>query len=207
LLATESSSDPVTALLSRAFAGDRAAENQLARRILMPAIDAAASRYLFGEGKRRFDKEDVVQEVLAHLYEQRWAKLRSFDPAKGTLISYVSSIVKHWLRDHSRRRPPPEPVDDPELLTDSGPGEKAQLGQVMDRMLASLDEEQILLFRWVHLQGLERAEIAERLQISIEAAYKRIQRMETHVRASMVNPDAPPPKQRDDKQRDERRQP
>jgi len=159
LVAIEQLLDPVVALLRRALAGDRAAENRLAQRILMPAIDAAVSRYLFGETRRRFEKEDVAQEVLAHLYENRWEKLRGFDPAKGPLIAYVWAIVRHWIRDHSRRRPPPVPVEDPEaaLLPDSGPENKAKLAQIMDRLMASLDEEQIVLFQWVHSSaGRER---------------------------------------------------
>ena len=47
-----------------------------------------------------------------------------------------------------------------------------------------------MLFQWVHFQNLEREEIASRLQISMEATYKRIQRMEAHVKAALSKPDA-----------------
>lgn len=157
----------------------------------MPAIDAAVSRYLFGSGRQRFDKEDVAQEVLAHLYENQWAKLRHFDATRGSLVAYVWVVVRNWIRDHSRNAPPPEPVENPEegIPPDSGPEGKAQLAQIVDRLMASFDEEQLLLFQWVHFQGIEREEIASRLQISMDAAYKRIQRMEAHVKAALTAPD------------------
>lgn len=157
----------------------------------MPAIDAAVSRYLFGSGRQRFDKEDVAQEVLAHLYENQWEKLRHFDSARGSLTTYVWGVVRNWIRDHSRRELPPVPVENPEdgIQPDSGPEGKAQLAQIMERLMASMDEEQVLLFQWVHFQGLEREEIAKRLQISMDAAYKRIQRMEAHVKAALSAPE------------------
>ena len=158
----------------------------------MPAIDAAVSRHLFGAGRRRFEKEDVAQEVLAHLYENQWEKLRNFDATRGSLIAYVRVVVRNWIRDNSRRMPPPEPVEDPEegIQPDSGPEGKVQLAEIVTRLMASLDEEQVLLFQWVHFQNLEREEIASRLQISMEATYKRIQRMEAHVKAALSKPDA-----------------
>jgi RNA polymerase sigma factor (sigma-70 family) len=194
LFAIEQVPDPVNAVFHRAMAGDRAASNRLAKGILMPAIDAAVSRYLFGTGRQRFEKEDVAQEVLAHLYENQWAKLRNFDATRGTLISFVWVVVRNWIRDHSRNAPPPEPVENPEegIPPDSGPEGKAQLAQIVERLMASLDEEQLLLFQWVHFQGLEREEIAARLDVSMDAAYKRIQRMEAHVKAALSQPDLMP---------------
>ena len=191
LFALEQSQDPVNAVFQRAMAGDRAASNRLTQAVLMPAIDAAVSRYLFGAGRQRFDKEDVAQEVLAHLYENQWEKLRHFDSNRGSLTTYVWGVVRNWIRDHSRREMPPVPVENPEegIQPDSGPEGKAQLAQIMEKLMASLDEEQVLLFQWVHFQGLEREEIAARLEISMEAAYKRIQRMEAHVKAALSAPE------------------
>lgn len=192
MFAIEHSPDPIQAVFQRAMAGDRTASNRLAKGILMPAIDAAVSRYLFGSGRQRFEKEDVAQEVLAHLYENQWEKLRNFDSSRGSLTAFVWVVVRNWIRDHSRKAPPPVPIEDPEenIQPDSGPEGKAQLAQIVEKLMADLDEEQVLLFQWVHFQGLEREEIASRLQISMDAAYKRIQRMESQVKAALSAPEA-----------------
>jgi RNA polymerase sigma factor (sigma-70 family) len=183
------------ALLHAALAGDPQAERQLIRRLLLPILDAAVSKYLFGNAKRHYDKEDIIHEVFMHLYEQGWARLRTYDPKKGTLVNYVRTVAKNWIIDHSRKLPPPEPVDDTDknLAPDSSPESKAQTRQTMERVLEALDEEDLLLFRWVHLEGVEARDIADRLEISIDATYKRIQRLDAKVKAVLSNADDMPP--------------
>ncbi len=187
----EPPTDPVFKLVRDAIEGNRAAEIRLTRQLLLPMLDAAVSKHLFGNAQRRYDKEDVVQEIFEHLYYQRWARLDPYDPAKGTLSNYVWSVAKHWIRDHGRKLPPPEPVEDPEkdLTPDSGPEGKAQDAQALERVLEILNKREILLFRWVYLEGVERHDVAERLQISIGAAYKLIQRMEKKIKANLSNSD------------------
>jgi RNA polymerase sigma-70 factor (ECF subfamily) len=183
--------DAVHALLRRALGGSRGDQEQLTRRVLVPVADAATSKYLFGRARRHFEKEDVVQGVIIHLVEDDWRKLRSFDPAAGSLVSFLMTVVKNWIRDNSRRIPPPEPIEDPEqdLAPSSGPENKAYQRQIWSMVLERLDEHELLLFRWVHVEGLARAEIAERLQISLEAAYKQIQRMEEKVKSTLSRPE------------------
>lgn len=187
----EPASDPVLALVRGALAGDRASEGRLIRELLVPTLDAAVSKYLFGNAKRRYEREDIVQEVLAHLCENRWERLRPYDPEKGALSTYVWAVTRHWIRDHARRRPPPDPVEDPEkdLPPDSGPEGKAYQAQLLRRVFDALDEDKMLLFRWTYLEPLERPELARRLQISMEALYRRIQRLEALVKSILSNPE------------------
>jgi RNA polymerase sigma factor (sigma-70 family) len=186
----------ILALVRATIAGDPAAERQLTRQLLLPILDAAVSKYLFGNAKRHFDKEDIIQEVFLHLYDERWARLRTYDPKKGTLVNYVRMVAKNWILDHGRKLPPPDPVDDTDknLAPDSTPESNAQKTQTMERVMAALDEEELLLFRWVHLEGVEPQDVAARLEISIDATYKRIQRTDAKVKAALSNPSDTPPK-------------
>jgi RNA polymerase sigma factor (sigma-70 family) len=187
----ERPSDPIHALLRSALAGDRAAQEQLTRRVLVPVADAATSKHLFGRARRHFEKEDVLQGVVIHLIDDDWAKLRSFDRTAGSFVNFLMSVVKNWIRDNIRRAPPPEPMADPDrdLAPDSGPEDKAYQRQLWSRVLEVLDEPEILLFRWVHVEGLPRLEISARLQLSIEAVYKQIQRMEEKVKSAVSKPE------------------
>lgn len=183
------------ALVRATLAGDQRAATLLIRRLLLPILDAAISKYLFGNAKRHFDKEDTIQEVFLHLYDNNWARLRPYDPQKGPLANYVRTVAKNWIHDHGRRLPPPDPVDDPDknLAPDSSPESKAQKTQAMERVMTALDEDELLLFRWVHLEDLDVNDISARLEISKEATRKRIQRIDTKVKSALSTMGATPP--------------
>lgn len=172
------------ALLASVFAGDRGAARDLTERILLPVLDAAVSRLLLGPRRERFEKTDVIQEVFQHLYQDNWRWLRSYDATKGSLANYLWAVAKGWLRDHARRLPPPRPIEDmeSEVSPDSGPERKAVLGQMIDRVHDELSTEEVALFQWVYLAGDSRAVVAERLEITQEAAHKRVQRLESKIR-------------------------
>jgi RNA polymerase sigma factor (sigma-70 family) len=183
------SPDDTPALVHATLAGDQRAATLLVRRLLLPILDAAVSKYLSANAKRHFDKEDTIQEVFLHLYADNWARLKPYDPKKGTLANYVRKVAKNWIHDHGRRLPPPEPMDDTDknLAPDSSPESKTQKIQSMERVMAALDDEELLLFRWVHLEDLAVNDIAARLEISVDATYKRIQRTDAKVKAVLSN--------------------
>lgn len=171
-------------ILAGALAGDRRAEHALTERVLLPILDAAVSRRLIGSRGTRFEKTDVIQEVFHHLYQDGWRRLRAFDAGKGSLASYVWGVVSGWLRDHGRRLPPPEPTDELEIerSPESGPEAKAQLGELIARLKQALSDEDLALFQWAYLEGAPHEALAARLGVSLEATYKRVQRMEAKIR-------------------------
>ena len=183
----------LSTLLSQTFAGSASAARTLAETLLLPAIEAAVSKYLFGRARQFFEKDDLVQEVFEHLCKNQWQKLRLYDQDRGTLENFLFEVSRSWIRDNSRRRPPPAPVEDMDEheVPDSGPENALQLSRAMERVLTVLDENELLLFRWVYLEGLGRAEVAGRVQLSLEATYKRIQRMETKVKGTLSNSEKP----------------
>jgi RNA polymerase sigma-70 factor (ECF subfamily) len=188
--------DRIAGLLQRALAGESAAESELTRSVLLPVLGAAVSKHLFGRARRRHDPRDIVQELLLHLYEDRWKRLRKYDPSQR-LSSWVFAVARHWIiANIFRKRAPPEPDDamDEPPAPDSGPEHKASQRELIQRVGEALDEEQILLFQWAHLEGLACPEIAQRLQISLEALYKRLQRMEALVKAVLSNPEGNGPR-------------
>lgn len=177
--------EEVGSVLASALGGDRAAARTLTEHLLLPVLDAAVTRMLIGAWGRRFEKRDVIQEVFQHLYQDDWRRLRSYDPEKGSLASYVWGIASGWLRDHARRRPPPEPIEDveKERSPESGPEGKAALGELIGRLEQALSVEEIALFQWLYMEGASHATAAERLGVSVEAVHKRAQRMDIRIRA------------------------
>ncbi|HMY15009.1 MAG TPA: sigma-70 family RNA polymerase sigma factor [Polyangium sp.] len=192
LLAQPKSENQVLGLLERALRGDPAAERRLSETLLLPTIEAAVSKYLFGRAKLFFEKEDLIHEIFAHLYSNGWEKLRHYEPQRGTLEAFVFEVARSWIRDHSRRNPPPTPEADLDehVVPDSGPEAALRLSRTVAAVLAVLDEDEVLLFRWLYLENIDRVEIAARIQLSMEATYKRIQRMEAKVKKALSNPEA-----------------
>lgn len=163
--------------------------------MIIPVAEAAISQEALRRRRMDIDVKDVLQDVLMHLCEDGWARLRAFDPARGSLAGYLGTITRNLTVDRLRRPRPPEPVDDVELVAtdappESGPESKLRLGEALDRLAATLDEDDLLLLRWLWFEDLERAEIAERLGISAAALYKRSQRLEAKVRAVLSNEEA-----------------
>lgn len=193
IAARQPTPSPLHALLSQTFAGDASAARALAETLLLPTIEAAVSKYLFGRARQFFEKDDLVQEVFEHLCKNQWQKLRLYDPSRGTLENFLFEVSRSFVRDNSRRRPPPDPSDDlTEHSAPSGDPEDAlQVSRAMERVLAALDDDELLLFRWVYLEGLGRPELASRTQLSLEAIYKRVQRMEAKVKVALSNSEKP----------------
>lgn len=192
MVALQMPENPMLGVLERALAGDPAAERRLSEMLLLPTIEAAVSKYLFGRAKRFFEKEDLVHEIFAHLCGNGWEKLRLYDAKRGTLEAFVFEVSRSWIRDHSRRIPPPTPEADVDehAVPDSGPEAALRLSRAVAAVLATLDADEVLLFRWVYLENVERADIASRLQLSMEATYKRIQRMEAKVKKALSQPES-----------------
>lgn len=178
-------------LVQGTLAGDPRATRELLRTVLIPVAEAAVCREALRVRRARLDVEDALQEVLHHLCEDGWARLRGFDPERGSLAGYVSRIARNYTIDLLRRRPPPEPVEDVELdaTPDSGPEGKVALGEQLDRLAATFGDEDLLLIRWLWFEGLDRADIAARLGVSVQALYKRAQRLEAKVRDVLSNED------------------
>lgn len=112
------------------------------------------------------EAEDVVEET----FWQVWQRASSYDPARGTVRTWVLTIARTRALDHLRaRQRRPEPValeelvpagDDADPSLDAESRERRQL--VMDA-LAALPTEQRRALELAYFGGFTQTEIAERL--------------------------------------------
>jgi RNA polymerase sigma factor (sigma-70 family) len=176
--------DDVAALVRRATSGDRAAVDQLVRRVLCPLLEARIARQLARHGGNRQELADRVQQVLLRLFENDAAALRRWDPARGSLSAYVGTIADHTLISEARRPAQPAPTEAPDdaRSPDSGPESKVAFRSVLRAIVDELGEEDFTLFRLVYMEGLSPDEVATLLELRKEAVYKRIQRLRPRVR-------------------------
>lgn len=153
-------------LMLRALAGDDAAYR---------AFLQAGATHLRAFLRRRMsrwpdDVEDVVQECLLALHNQR----HTYDPSMP-LTSWMYAIAKYklidWLRRHARRDQLHEPFGDAHELFSSADADAADAGRDLDKLLATLPEQQRAAIAHTKLDGWSVRDTAQVLKIS-EASVK-----------------------------------
>ena len=109
------------------------------------------------------DVEDIVQEVFTRLCKDDFRLLKTYDPARAGLSTWLTIVARSTARDMQRRRQPIQtPIDAvPEMLlavTDE-PREKLRLPDGL------LSPRQKLILTLLYEREMEVAEIAAALNI------------------------------------------
>ncbi len=135
--------DPNAALMTRIVNGDRAAFDQLARR-LHPTAARIAARVL-GPGP---DAEDAVQAALLNL----WRKAAQFDAARGRVEPWFNRLVANACLDRRRTIRPVAPLDEAHG--------HASLDRQADDLLEAADQQARVARAVAQLNPRQRAAIA-----------------------------------------------
>lgn len=169
------------ALLSAAQSGDRAALIEL-----LESRQAQIYRFALTSCRNVEDAKDVLQETLLTLAR----KLSSFR-GDASLSTWIYTIARNHCRKHRRRErgersePMPSAPSDAAPLPDAALADKehrAALDAAV-RRLPSMYRE-VLVLRDV--EGLPAAEVAEVLDLSVEAVKSRLHRARKQVRQQLA---------------------
>lgn len=170
--------DPVDlAALSR---GDKAAWDHFVRRyagLILSAVRGAA--------RAGTELDDLVQEVFARLCKDNFRLLKTYDPTRAGLSTWLTIVARSTARDALRRRQlPMTPIDAvPESLLASGgaPPEKLRLPEGL------LSPRQKLVLNMLYDRDMEVAEIAETLGVDPQTVrsthHKAMLKLRTHFAA------------------------
>lgn len=164
------------ALLALYAAGNAEAARLLAQRLL-PRVLAYARRMLGGD---QAEAEDVGQEAMLRLWRAApgW---RSGEAQVSTwLYRVVANLVIDRLRSR-RRRGAQVPIEVAPDIEDGGPSAEAMLlqgdrMQALDAAMAQLPERQREAVALRHLEALSNPEIAEIMNIGVEAVESLVAR-------------------------------
>jgi len=152
-------------LLAAYGRGDEAAARELMRR-LTPRLFGYAMRML----RDRAEAEDVVQEAMLRL----WRMAPGWVSGQAKVSTWTFRVVANLAIDRIRRHrsAPLEAAGDP---ADENPGAEARLLDkarlsALRQAIAELPERQAVALTLRHLEGWSNPDIAEALDIGVEAA-------------------------------------
>lgn len=158
--------------------------------VLIEALYDAYSRRALGLAYRIVGNMPDAEEVVQEAFLAAWRARATYDPARGSLGTWVLSLVQHRAIDlvrARRRRPteplaeldPPDPVDVPE---------RAAIRVDADRAfeaLADLPPEQREVIELAYFGGLSHTEIARQVAAPLGTVKGRVRLALDRLRASL----------------------
>ncbi|HEX2115716.1 MAG TPA: sigma-70 family RNA polymerase sigma factor [Alphaproteobacteria bacterium] len=133
---------------------------------------AATSAQLFGIALRIMKRRDRAEEVLQDAFVSVWQRARDYDAAKGSVMTWMASIVRNRAIDVLRRDRPSVSIDDApgqESWASAAPDPfEATLASVEARRvrdcLETLDEKPRRAIMLAYYDGLTQEELASKLE-------------------------------------------
>ena len=161
--------------------GEKGAWEAFVRRYA--GLVAAAVR---GVAREAAEVEDLAQEVFLRLCKDDFRLLRSYDPARAGLSTWITIVARSTARDAMRRyRPVLTPIDAvPESRLAVDPVEPAQKLKLPDALLSPRQRE---ILTMLYDREMEVAEIAAALAIDPQtvrsAHHKAMVKLRAYFRA------------------------
>ena len=178
---------PHDALPDALLRGDGAAWEAFVRRfggLIVAAVRGVAP----GHG----DVEDLIQEVFVRLCKDDFRLLRSYDPARAALSTWLTIVARSTARDALRRRRadsvPIENVPEAQLAVD--PVEPVRKLKLPEALLSPRQRE---ILGMLYDREMEVAEVASALGIDPQtvrsAHHKAIVKLRAHFKADLESGD------------------
>jgi RNA polymerase sigma-70 factor, ECF subfamily len=154
---------PLEQLLRRTARRDRSA---------FAALYARTAAKLFGIALRIMRQREWAEEVLQESFVAVWQRAEDYDPARGSAMGWLVTIVRHSAIDQLRRggaRPESHSAPEEALLALVSPDSadsRVELG-ALQRCLDELEVEPRRAVLFAYCYGLSRDELAVRLAVPV----------------------------------------
>jgi RNA polymerase sigma factor (sigma-70 family) len=161
--------------------GDKAAWDAFVRRYA--GLLVAAVRGVAREG---VDVEDLVQEVFVRLCKDGFRLLKTYDPARAGLSTWLTIVARSTARDALRRRQlavtPLEAVPESLLATEAAPPERLRLPEGL------LSPRQKLVLAMLYDRDMEVGDVAQALGVDPQTVrsthHKAMLKLRSHFAAN-----------------------
>ncbi|MEW2500162.1 sigma-70 family RNA polymerase sigma factor [Amycolatopsis sp. CA-161197] len=142
-------------------------------------VQAAYTRYggeLFGFALNALADRHLAEDVVQETFVRAWRAGRRFDPARGSLRTWLFGILRNLVVDATRRRatrPAPAPaLGEPDRADD--PFDRLLVSIQLDEAMRRLSDEHRDVVHAVHVEGRTCADYAAELGISASTARSRL---------------------------------
>lgn len=170
----------------------RVAKN-LDRAAFAELFDAFAPRlktFIMRKGAAPDAAEDLVQETMINV----WTKAGFYDPAKGTVLTWIFTIARNLRIDRIRRETsrPVSELGDFDAPSDEPASEEILLqkdeARSVARALAKIPPEQMEILVLSFIDDVPQAEIARRLRLPLGTVKSRMRLAYGHLRKTLEQP-------------------
>lgn len=166
-------------------------------RAVAPAIYAWSHVHIGASLRRRLDPDDIVQEVCYRAFQ----KFAAYDPQRARFRTWIFAIAHNVLRESLRKKTArgesvfAKPSGDTAVGLDAVPDEATGVSTYLAQeegfqdflsRVSDLDEDEKRLLLYRGLEGLSHEDIATVLNVTIESAQKRWQRLRKKLRGARV---------------------
>lgn len=170
------------ALLALYARGDRGAAQELARR-LTPRVLAHAFRML----RDRAEAEDIAQEAMLRL----WKVAPQWEAGRAQVTTWLYRVVANLCTDRLRQTRRNADIEDaPEQVDQDPVGEQRLVNEerktALQNALQKLPDRQRQAVILRHLEGLQNPEIAQVMDISVEAVESLTARGKKALKAALA---------------------
>jgi RNA polymerase sigma-70 factor (ECF subfamily) len=137
---------------------------------------------------RRSLGSDVASDVTQEVFVTAWRNRARFDPAKGTLRSWLFGIARFKVLGELRRRPPLHAVGDP--AEERERIDRSDVDRLADRLvledaMAGLSDRSRELLRLAYVEDLTHTQIAERTKLPLGTVKSDIRRALARLRLEL----------------------
>lgn len=165
--------------LDTRFASDDPAQLRLAYDAHGPVIFSFCRRSL---------GSDVASDVTQEVFVTAWRNRARFDPAKGTLRSWLFGIARYKVLGELRTRPPLHAVGDP--AEERERIDRTEVDRLADRLvledaMVALPDRAREMLRLAYVEDLTQTQIAERTRLPLGTVKSDIRRALARLRLEL----------------------
>ena len=152
----------------------------------------ATKRKLFGIALTVLHRRDLAEDVVQEAYLRIWRHAARFDPARGTAITWMATIVRNLAID-VKRSPAAEATDDSALIVIPFNGRSA-LDEIeatdnhrrLHEVMKSLDPIKRKLVVAAYINGESREQLSERFGAPVNTIKTWLRRAVLDIRAGLA---------------------
>jgi RNA polymerase sigma-70 factor (ECF subfamily) len=132
---------------------------------------------LLGFALNALGERGAAEEIVQEVFTRAWRHADRYDPARGSVRTWLYQIARHAIIDSRRRAAVRPALAHAEPLLEPGTGgdaiEQAMLGWQVAAALERLTPEHRQMIRLAHFQGLSVREIADRCELPVGTVKSR----------------------------------